>query len=93
MARKRNKYTSLNIRSEVLCMMSHHIMRDLASEIRSNFFSLTSDEYTDISNKEQLTFCIRWIDDQLNAHEDFHSFYNVPNFGTSTIVSVIKDAI
>jgi len=48
------------------------------------------DEYTDISNKEQLTICNRWVDKELEAHGDFLSIYNVPNFGAETIVSAIK---
>ena len=43
--------------------------------------------------KEQLTFCVRWIDEKLDAHEDFLGFYNVPNISSETIVSVIKDAL
>jgi len=37
------------------------------------------DEYTAISNKEQPTICIRWVDKELQAHEDFFGFYNVPD--------------
>ena len=48
-------------------------------------------EYTDISNKEQLTICVRWVDKE--AHEDFLGFYNVPDIGAETIVSAIKDVL
>ena len=33
------------------------------------FFSIICDEHTDISNKEQLTICIPWVDKELEAHE------------------------
>ena len=42
--------------------MANHVIRDVVSEIRVSFFSIICDEYTDISNKEQLTICIRWVD-------------------------------
>ena len=42
--------------------MANHVIRDVVSEIRVRFFSIICDEYTDISNKEQLTICIRWVD-------------------------------
>ena len=67
------------------------IEKDLLMNIQT--FSLICDEYTDISNKEQLTFCVRWIDEKLDAHEDFLGFYNVPNISSETIVSVVKDAL
>ena len=49
-----------------------------------------ADEYTDVSNKEQLTICIRWIDKSLEVHQDFLGFFNIPDTGAATIVSVIK---
>ena len=65
--------------------MANHVIRDLVSEIRGGFFSIICDEYTDISNKEQLTICIRWVDKELQAHEDFLGFYNVPDIGAETL--------
>ena len=42
--------------------MANHVIRDVVSQIQGSFFSIICDEYTDISNKEQLTICIRWVD-------------------------------
>ena len=74
-------------------MMANHAIRDLVSETRGGFFSIICDEYTDISNKEQLIICIRWVDKELETHEDFLGFYNVPDIGAETIVSAIKDEL
>ena len=73
--------------------MANRVIRDPVSEIRGGFFSITCDEHTDISNKEQLTICIRWVDKEVEAHEDFLGFYNVPDIGAETIVLAIKDVI
>ena len=54
-----DKYTSHDIQNEVLTIMSHHVLREIVNDIRPNFFSLLGDEYTDISNKEQLGNCLR----------------------------------
>ena len=35
------------------------------------------DEYTDTTNKEQFSFCIRTVDDNLEVKEDFLSFYEL----------------
>ena len=40
-------------------------------EMRDSFYATICDEYTDISNKEQLTLCLRWVDEIFNIHEDF----------------------
>ena len=73
--------------------MANHVIRDLVSKIRGGFFSIICDEYTDISNKEQLTICIQWVDKELEAHENFLGFYDVPDIGAETIVSAIKDVL
>ncbi len=70
--------------------MANHLLRDLVKDISPNFFSLLCNEYTDITNKEQLTFCVRWINDNLEAFEDFLGFYRVPDISANTIVSAIK---
>ena len=42
---------------------------------------------TDITNKEQFTICLGWVDEKLNDHEDFIGLYQVDsidaNSGTS----------
>ena len=91
--RKEDRYTSHDIQNEIIAIMVNHVIRDLVSEIRGGFFSVICDEYTDISNKEQLTTCIQWVDKELEAHKDFLGFYNVPNISAETIVSAIKDVL
>ena len=58
--------------------MANEVMRDLLRQIGDNYFSLICDEYTDVSNKEQLTLCLRWTDSDPGAHEDFIGFH-APN--------------
>ena len=92
--RKEDRYTSHDIQNEIIAIMANHVIRDLVSKIRGGFFSVICDEYTDISNKEQLTICIRWVDEELlEAHEYFLGFYNVPDIGAETIVSAINDVL
>ena len=91
--RKEDRYTSHDIQNEIITIMANHVIHDLVSEIRGGFFSIICDEHTDISNKEQLIICIRWVDKELEAHEDFLGFYNVPDIGAETIVSAIKDVL
>ena len=58
----------------------------------SKMYASMCDEYTDVSNKQQLSICVRWVDENLNPHEDFLGFYEVPNIKSETVVSAIKDA-
>ena len=91
--KKGPKYTSHDIQNEIISLLATHTIRKLVSEIRNNYYSLICDEYTDISNSEQLTRCLRWTDDNLTAHEDFIGFYEIPDIRAETITSAIKDAL
>lgn len=86
-------YLSHDIQNEILQIMSNTILRDLAKDIRPNFYSIICDEYTDITNKEQMSFCLRWVNEEIGAREDFLGFYNVPNIESKTLLSAIQDIL
>ena len=85
---KGDTYTSHEFQNELISIMANHTIRDLVTELGNNYFSLICDEYTDINNEEQLTFCLRWIDENLEAHEDFIGFLLLnASFITDVIVT------
>ena len=61
--RNEDRYTSHDIQNEIIAITANHVIRDLVSEIRGGFFSILCDGYTDVSNKEKLTICIRWANE------------------------------
>ena len=74
--------------------MAEEVVKELTAEVQNSpFFSIIADEYTDASNDEQLTVCIRWIDDMLNVHEDFMGFIKLPNIAAETISTAIQEHI
>ena len=48
------------------------------------------DEYTEVSNKEKLTFYMRWVNNDLEVSEKFLKFYEMPAIKSSTIMTVMK---
>ena len=44
-------------------------------------------------NKEQVVVCLRWVDAQFQAHEDFIGLHHVADITSATIVRVLKDTI
>ena len=85
-----DKNTLHDIQNELLMLMANQILSGMADQIRGSYFSIIYDEYTDISNKEQLTFCLGWVDESFNDHEEFLGFYEVPNIKSDTIVSAVR---
>ena len=49
------------------------------------YFSKIDDKGTDASNKEQLSFCLRAADENLNAFEDIISFYQLEIIKSDTM--------
>ena len=75
-------------------MAKHVLSNKLASIHVSPFYGLIAGEYTDISNKERVSICVRWIDPgNLSVNEDFLGFYEVRDIKSETIFNAIKDAL
>lgn len=52
-----------------------------------------ADEAADISNKEQLVVCIRWVDENFAVHEDFIAMYPLERTTADHIVAVLKNCL
>ena len=92
--RKSNKYTNPDVQNEILQLMALEILRNIAADLHNaSFFTIMADECTDSANKEELVLCFRWIDDHLEAHEEFIGLYQISNTSADTIVVVIKDTL
>ena len=74
--------------------MSTTVLRQVAERIqKAPFFSIMVDECVDISNREQLVVCFRYVDNEVVAHEDFVGLYECPNITANTIVAAIDDVL
>ena len=82
-----------NIQNKIIQTMANQITSDIAANIGNNFYSIICDEYTEISNKEQLSFCIHWVDKFFVTHKEFLEFYEVPNIKSETLIRITKDIL
>lgn len=74
----RNKYTSPIIQNEIVQVCNTILLRKIVDKVnKSKCFSVLADETTDISTKEQLSICVRYIDEQNMLHEDFLQFFEI----------------
>ena len=89
-----HKYLHNDIQNELIDLMATQVLSKKLELIRSsNFFAMMADEYIDISNKELLSMCFRWIDEALKVHEHFLGYYELPDIKSDTIVMAIKDSL
>ena len=94
MAKKTNKYTSAAIQNECLEVMALHIVRQICKDVAINgFYTIMADECTDVSNKEQFTICLRWVDGNLADHEDVLGLYTVGTIEADSLIKAIFDVV
>ena len=88
------KFTSHENQNEFLEVMSYMVLRKLLGDIHNSpYLMVMVDETTDVANKEQLTFVIRWVDESLDVHEEFLGLYNLSSTTADSIVASIKDIL
>ena len=84
-------YISKTIQNEMITTVGAIIVNNLSQEIRgSKYFSIMSDEAADISNKENLSVVIRFLDSTKTVREEFLGFYLCED---GTTGAAIKDLI
>ena len=52
-----------------------------------------ADETTDVSNKEQVAFCLHWVDQEFEVHKDFIGLHILDSTDASHIFAVIKTVL
>ena len=93
-AEKTFKFTSADIQNKMLEIMALGVLREIAKNIQNAvIYTIMVDESTDVWNKEQLAFCIRWVDDELVVHEAFIGMHPMQGTGADQIVFIIKDIL
>ena len=92
--KKKSKFTSVDIQNEMLEIMALRVLREIARNIQNAvIYTIMADETADVSNKEQLVFCLRWVDDDLIVDEDFIGMQPMKGTGADQIVFLIKDIL
>ena len=89
-----NKWLSHEVEAEMLELLSHSVLRQVLDDIRSHeYFAVIVDETTDISRIEQVSLCVRHVDEQFNILDDFVGLYAIPKTDAATMTAVIKDSL
>lgn len=93
---KRSNYLSPQIQNEILKILSTDIVREIASTVRNLptlQYSIIMDGTQDVAGVEQESFCIRYVDDDLNPHEEFVGLYEVTTTTGENLARVAIDVL
>ena len=64
-------------------------MRKISAIIQN--VTIVADETADVSNKEQLVICIRWVEDCFVIHDDFIGMHPVERTNADQVVAILKN--
>ena len=70
-------YTSNTIQNQIISILADQVIQSIISRVKAaKWFSVIADEVTDVSNKEQLSIALRYVDSaMLLVREDLVGFF------------------
>ena len=76
-------------------MMQTMVLRVLLQEVAENiqnvdFYLVMCNEATDVKNISELVVCLRWVDNEMEAHDVFIGLKNMPNIDADLIVRELE---
>ena len=76
-------------------MMQTMVLRVLLQEVAENiqnvdFYLIMCYEATDVKNISELVVCLRWVDNEMEAHDVFIGLKNMPNIDADLIVRELE---
>lgn len=90
----RTDMTSGSRQNEILELLANNMVRFISENARkSGSFSIIVDGTQDCSGIEQEAICLRYIDANLEPHEDFIGMYEPPETSGKTIAKCIFDVL
>lgn len=91
----RISYTSHDIQNELIEILAHTVIRSIAQSVKeAKFFGLIADETTDCSRRQQVSIVLRWVDAELEVHEDFIGFVELPeDANAQTLTTILEDCM
>ena len=73
--------------------MAMTVLRKIAADVSNKLYTIMVDETTDISNVEQLVFCLRYVDELMHVHESCIGFHSLETTSAESIVKTIEDIL
>ena len=84
-------YTSHDIQNEIIAIAANMIQESLGERIRTaGHFGVIADETTDLSTSEQVSVCVRIVE-ELEPVEIFMGFYETTSTTGQVISAIILD--
>lgn len=91
---EKKKYMSHDIINELIELLAREVSCSVVNKIKlRDYFSLLCDETRDISGTEQLTLCLRSVNENLEVEEDFIGLCALESTDAESLFNTIRDLI
>ena len=92
---RNSNYTSPEVQNQLLTVMADMVRKRICNAVQSGGpFSLLADESKDLSNTEQLTVVLRYVDiSHGSIHEHFLTFVPAKNFNAESLSIYLLDTL
>ena len=93
-APKNAKYVSKDIQNDLVAASTNVVLQHICEEIReSEGFVIIADEARDVSSKEQLSLCLRYINKHLIVNEHFVGFSDLSELNAKALSEKIVEVL
>lgn len=86
------KYICHRSQDDIISLISQQIKSHIVNSI-GEFYSIIVDETMDLTKLEQVSFCVRYCDDNLEIFERFLGFFSTPTTNAEALYDLIKHLI
>ena len=91
---KKKQFMSPKIQNEMIDVLALGVLREISANIQNaSIYTILADESADVSNKEQVVVCIRWVDDELCVHDEFIVIKPVERTCAEDIIKVLCETL
>ena len=90
----KKNYMSPQIQNEMIEVLALGVLREISQNIQDAvMYTIMADETADVSNKGQVVVCIRWVDGEMQAHEEFIGITTLERTTAEDIVNVLSETL
>jgi len=87
-------YTCHEIQNKILQLITHSVLRSLIANIsKARIFSLIVDETNDQSTDEQVSVCVRYVNDEIQPNEIFLGLHETADTRGESLFNMIIDVL
>ena len=94
LARTSYRRISHDVTNQMIEIMAHKVVRNIIDDLhKMQYYTVMLDKTADISVREQVSICFRFVTEDFDIHELFVGFYSTDSTTSTTLLALVKDVL